>query len=388
MVRSISLTLFSALNLLKQSLPTVSSNQIGGPMSPSPPDPKDATAPFNDRNADVILRSGDCVDFRVYRVVLSLASPVFNSMFTLPTPSASSISTSHDDDDHRDGLAIIALSEDAVTLDHILRACYPGAGPNIDNLDTLFHILVASEKYEIEALRTVAGLILMLHVEKSPVETYALSCRFGYPDIIPLAARAALAIKFDTLIESAPGALRPMDNVQFQHLLRYHRKCGEVANRVAKTRSWLEHTNWLVDIKRDGTCDTCQEQRKQYDPELATENKTEYWAPSSVWNYLEQAAYVMRERPVASVVFEAGILPDNPVKRCPRCGMFRMAGLDRLARRFHDVVAEAVGKVVSVSARCALSISVCAHPMSTSTFVDPSNLVMNCAHTKLVYIFP
>lgn len=45
-----------------------------------------AQAPFNDpdKAADIILRSGDNVDFYVYRIVLSLASPFFKYMFSLP----------------------------------------------------------------------------------------------------------------------------------------------------------------------------------------------------------------------------------------------------------------------------------------------------------------
>lgn len=324
----------------------MSSTSIDETTLPPSADFTDATAPFDDPGADVILRSGDHVDFRVYRIVLSLASPVFKSMFTLPTPTVSPTTANRNEDDLRDGLPIIPVSEDAATLDHILRACYPGLGPDINDLDTLFRVLIASEKYEIEALRTMAGLILTIHVEKSPVEAYAVACRFGYSNIVPIAAKAALAVKFDDLIDSPPGALRPMSNVQFQHLLRYHRRCGEVAKRVADTYSWLEHTNFLVDVQHNGTCDDCQEKRKQNDPE--TGNATDYWAPPSMWSYLKQAGHELRERPVASVVFEEQVFPDNPVKRCPRCGMFRMAGLDRLARRFYGRVDEAVRTVVSV----------------------------------------
>lgn len=57
-----------------------------------------ADPPFDKASADCILRSADQahVDFRVYRLVLSLASSVFESMFSLPDsniPSRSSWAT-------------------------------------------------------------------------------------------------------------------------------------------------------------------------------------------------------------------------------------------------------------------------------------------------------
>ncbi|KAF8273062.1 hypothetical protein EI94DRAFT_1564704 [Lactarius quietus] len=42
--------------------------------------------PFDDADADIILRSSDQVDFHVYRVLLSKSSPFFKSIFSLPQP--------------------------------------------------------------------------------------------------------------------------------------------------------------------------------------------------------------------------------------------------------------------------------------------------------------
>ncbi|KAI0305826.1 hypothetical protein B0F90DRAFT_1609499, partial [Multifurca ochricompacta] len=64
--------------------------------------------PFDDADADIILRSADNFDFRVYRVILSKASPVFRDMFTFPHPGSCGKS---DDDDHKDGLPLVRLPE-------------------------------------------------------------------------------------------------------------------------------------------------------------------------------------------------------------------------------------------------------------------------------------
>lgn len=65
--------------------------------------------------ADIILRSGGpkLVEFRAHRTILSIASPVFETMFSLPQPAADK------------SLPVCDLSEDANTLDALLRLIYP-----------------------------------------------------------------------------------------------------------------------------------------------------------------------------------------------------------------------------------------------------------------------
>lgn len=65
--------------------------------------------PFDDLSADVVLRSSDGIDFRVHRIVLSLASPFFKEMFTLPQPTS------------EPEVPIIPMSESALLLDKALR---------------------------------------------------------------------------------------------------------------------------------------------------------------------------------------------------------------------------------------------------------------------------
>jgi len=69
----------------------------------------------NSPTADIILRSGGpkVVEFRAHRVILSIASPVFETMFSLPQPGAEK------------SLPVCDLSEDANTLEVLLRLIYP-----------------------------------------------------------------------------------------------------------------------------------------------------------------------------------------------------------------------------------------------------------------------
>ena len=69
----------------------------------------------NSPTADIILRSGGpkIVEFMTHRVILSIASPVFETMFSLPQPGTGK------------SLPVCDLSEDANTLEALLRLIYP-----------------------------------------------------------------------------------------------------------------------------------------------------------------------------------------------------------------------------------------------------------------------
>lgn len=69
----------------------------------------------NSPTADVILRSSGpkVVEFRVHKAILSIASPVFEDMFSLPQPVTEK------------ALPVCDVSEDAITVEALLRLVYP-----------------------------------------------------------------------------------------------------------------------------------------------------------------------------------------------------------------------------------------------------------------------
>jgi len=69
----------------------------------------------NSSTGDVILRSGGpkVAEFRVHKVILSIASPVFEEMFSLPQPAT------------EEDLPVCDIFEDAATVEALLRLVYP-----------------------------------------------------------------------------------------------------------------------------------------------------------------------------------------------------------------------------------------------------------------------
>ncbi|KAJ7140786.1 hypothetical protein C8R44DRAFT_237366 [Mycena epipterygia] len=203
-----------------------------------------AQAPFDAAEADVILRTSDEVDFRVFKIVLSLASPYFKDMFGLPQILDSS---QLDDPVH--------TAEDSTVIDKLLRFCYPCADPIIETLDELHTVIAAMMKYEMHEVVKRARQRLRSFAKSDPVAVFAISCRWGWEDLAKTAARASLALplrKFDK--KSSVKELKDLTGEQHQALLHYHLQCSVAATNVISDMEWMnnESSKWIW-----FTCQAC-----------------------------------------------------------------------------------------------------------------------------------
>lgn len=101
--------------------------------------------PFTAPDADLILRSSapGPVEFRVHKCILAAASPFFAHMFELPQPRESCTDAG--------GAPVVDVSEDAATLEALLRCVYPVARPAIAGFEALTAALEAAAKYDVPA---------------------------------------------------------------------------------------------------------------------------------------------------------------------------------------------------------------------------------------------
>lgn len=195
-----------------------------------------AGAPLDKAEADVIILSSDNVEFRILKILLTLASPVFAGMFTLPQPKEYA--------DQRDGLPIVPVTEDHQTVGALLRLCYPGHVPALENLVDVKDLLVAVMKYEMEpSVSFLKGLLVSpKYLEENPVRVYAIACLYGLPEEANMAARATLHHERSLL-------WYPVDNPElysirvneFLLLIQFHERCSDAATDVigvSPGRSW------------------------------------------------------------------------------------------------------------------------------------------------------
>jgi len=134
-------------------------------------------------DADVIIRAAGTLDFRVHKLVLSFASPVFRDMFTLPQPPTDTPGT----------LPRIDISESAETWDRVLRTIYPMPRPITDDLDNLEPLLLAAKKYEMQfILDSHKGIFRDRgFIQRDPLHLYAIACACGFEDQAKYVARNA-----------------------------------------------------------------------------------------------------------------------------------------------------------------------------------------------------
>ena len=196
-----------------------------------------APAPFDHAKADIILRSSDHVDFRVFKLFLSLASPFFETLFDIPQPTEDV-----GDQEVKDGLAVVRVTEDGKTLDALLRFCYPctlADDPKIEVLQDAADILEAARKYSLDVIETKARQAIANPkiLEAESLRCFAIAHRGGLREETLLAAKYTLS---QPLIPSWFQEIELLTATNLLSLLTYHRKCGDAVHALRRNISWIE----------------------------------------------------------------------------------------------------------------------------------------------------
>ncbi|KAI0041928.1 hypothetical protein FA95DRAFT_632349 [Auriscalpium vulgare] len=144
-------------------------------LAPATPEPwdfpvRDSAPPFDDARADVVLRSSDEVYFRVSKFILAIASPIFADMFSL----SKSLEAEAVDEAYY-GLPVVAMAEDAATLDLLLRWCYPIRPPKLLTLEDVRRLANVSRKYLIDAFVDAIEDALRNRLVDDPVGVFAVA---------------------------------------------------------------------------------------------------------------------------------------------------------------------------------------------------------------------
>jgi len=183
-------------------------------------------------NADIILRSSDLVNFRTNKAILSMSSPFFIDMLSLPQPS---------DDEVVDGLPVVCLSEDAETLKSLLMTLYPIPFVWLDNYHKALAILAASQKYDMVgaqfSIRTKIeswGPIILSGTEA--FRAYAIS---SSAKLLPeMKTSARLTLHFPLTLEYLGDELPLFEGWALRDLVRYRKRCRD--SLVLALRSFLD----------------------------------------------------------------------------------------------------------------------------------------------------
>ena len=206
----------------------MSTNDTGSSGVTNPPPIMQAETPFDDLTADVILRTSDRVDFCVHRTVLSLASPVFRDMFSLPVNISEDMKSSG-----APSLPVIEVTEDKNTMRRLLMLCYPFRKPPLELLENIEPFLRAAIKYEMECPIELLSQDLLAAVPRSPLCVWAVGCRSELDEVVQRAAaeirgravapESALSVMEDMLKQEGNSVLEGTTAAQYFRLRKFLR---------------------------------------------------------------------------------------------------------------------------------------------------------------------
>ncbi|KAL4074338.1 hypothetical protein V8B97DRAFT_1930603 [Scleroderma yunnanense] len=187
-----------------------------------PPKPETTTHPaFGSPDADVVLVSKDLMQFRVHSFTLKTTSGWFRSLFSLPRPPRSGVSTP------KAPIAeTIHLDEDSQTLEVVLRMISGLPITPITSYDTVDAILYASEKYDMPGPTSLVRIaVLTPPLAEQPLRLYASASRFGWTEEVKMASERTLAL--DLWSEENWEMLNKVDGRAALALLKLHRSRRE-----------------------------------------------------------------------------------------------------------------------------------------------------------------
>ncbi|KAG9038029.1 hypothetical protein FS837_001321 [Tulasnella sp. UAMH 9824] len=165
--------------------PTLSRNERTGPAQTAPKVSTFVVKPpfHSDSSGDCIVQTADGTQFVVYRVIISLASSVWNDMFSLPQPSEA-LSGER---------PVIPVDEDPETMEALLMMLYPMQPSRIDSYDLAIKLVQAYDKYFINSSRLSTFLHDILRstnaLENNPLGVYALAWRLQMEEEVKIASR-------------------------------------------------------------------------------------------------------------------------------------------------------------------------------------------------------
>ena len=307
-----------------------------------------AAAPFDHAKADIILRSSNNIDFRVFKLFLSLASPFFETLFDIPQPAEE-----NGDQEIKDGLVVIPVTEDSKTLDALLRFCYPCTlvdDPTMALKDAI-DVLEAARKYSLDAIENKVrqAIVNPEMFEAEPLRSFAITHRGRLREETLLAARYTLT---QPLIPSWFQEIELITATDLLTLLTYHHRCGDAVHALKLDLSWITShygnlvaCSWLFGrymYSNHGDYRNCGCARSDTGRYALFDNSPLQW-----WeNFMEETFAALREKPCKATVqaFAEKTVQTVKARKCQTCSSQITEGMrelvDLLTRKIEETVSQ------------------------------------------------
>jgi hypothetical protein len=170
-------------------------------------------------HADIIIQSSDLVTFRADKAILSMSSPFFANLFSLPQPS---------DNEVLDGLPVVRLSEDEETLHSLLTILYPIPSVVPNSYDKVLELLAASQKYDMAGVQSSIRTEIKSwgHVVLTGTVAYRAYAVSSRAKLLPeMETSARHTLDFPMTLEYLSDELSLFEGWALRDLVRYRKRC-------------------------------------------------------------------------------------------------------------------------------------------------------------------
>ncbi|KAI0253671.1 hypothetical protein BJV78DRAFT_1191208 [Lactifluus subvellereus] len=172
-------------------------------------------------DGDIIVQSSDLARFRVHKSILSMSSPFFRDMLSLPQPSDSELV---------DGLHVVHLSEDAEVLHSLITKLYPIPSEIPESCDKTLALLAALQKYDMTAVQSsvraeMKSKNLLALTGTSTFRAYGIASAKGLGPEMETAAR--LTLDYPMTFESMGDQLSTFGGWALRDLARFRKRCRD-----------------------------------------------------------------------------------------------------------------------------------------------------------------
>jgi len=195
------------------------------------PTARTAPSPFDDPKADLIIRSSDNTHFYVHKSLLSIVSPVFEGMLTLPGGTSQEV---------YDDRLCLPVSDDSHHLLCLLSWCDPRCKRPSPSLDDLTMTLEVASKYGMSSIvaHAQSDLSALDSVESEPLKVFAIAIRFRLDKVAQKAAQVILRVPLARCHNSPQ--LKHISAFAVQNLHNYHYKCKIAVRYLLASDSWAQ----------------------------------------------------------------------------------------------------------------------------------------------------
>ena len=190
-------------------------------------------APYDFRTpgADTVLRSSNGKEFRVHKVILGFASPVFQGRFSLPQPTG-----------YPPQIPTFGVTESSAILEPFIQYLYPCSPPTVSDLTMWSALYTVVDKYKAEGVMdSLRDILLPKFLETSPLRVYALASRWDLKEEAKIASTRTLAIDIDK--DFPPEDAEMMGGTACQQLYFLHLTHREAAQALITKQPHLPPTD-------------------------------------------------------------------------------------------------------------------------------------------------